>query len=200
MQASENALQLTLQGVTLIIAPLLFGASTFFWQNGEYGLIAAPLVTIGSMFFVPALAGMFGLLKAQMPIYYSIGLFIAICGACMGGIAFGLLGYFSTVFHISHHAYISTLTKYPISSGILIFWAGPLFPLSLLVLGINLIRKKAVAAWLGTLICLGAIAFPLGRIFRIEWVAHCTDLLFAIPFILIGCKFIYKPHITLHQP
>lgn len=178
----------------------MFGASTFFWQNGEYGVIAATLVITGSIFFVPALTGIFGLLKTKMPLYYLTGLFIAIYGACMGGIAFGLLGYFSTIFHISHQYYISTLAKYPISSGILIFWAGPLFPLSLLVLGINLIRKKAVAAWLGTLICLGAIAFPLGRIFRIEWVAHCTDLLFAIPFILIGWQFIYKPHITSHQP
>jgi len=200
MQASTNSLQLKLMGLTLIIAPVMFGASTFFWQNGEYGVVAATLIAVASIFWIPATTALFGLLRTKMPIYYSLGLFVAIYGACMGGIAFALLGYFTQLFHISHEAYVSTLAKYPVSSGILIFWAGPLFPLSLLVLGINLIRKKAIANWLGFLICLGAIAFPLGRIFRIELIAHFTDLLFAIPFILIGWRFIYNPHIISNQP
>lgn len=189
MQADLNPLHQKLSGLTLIIAPLLFGASTFFWQNGEYGPTAAVLLTLSNAFWIPALIVLFGLIKDQMPWYYAIGLFVAICGNCIGGNSFSYLGYFTTVFGIPHQTYISTLAHYPISSGILIFWAGPLFPLSLLVLGINLIRKKATETWLGLLICLGAIVFPLGRILRIESAAHITDLLFAVPFVVIGWRF-----------
>ncbi|HEY8930553.1 MAG TPA: hypothetical protein VIM55_15230 [Mucilaginibacter sp.] len=185
-----NPSQSKLLGSTLIIAPLLFGASTFFWQNGEYGVVAAVLLTLSNAFWIPGLYALFGLVKQRMPLYYAIGLFIAICGSCMGGNSFSYLGYFTTVFHIPHQEYIKTLAQYPVSSGILIFWAGPLFPLSLLVLGINLIRTKAVEWWLGVLICIGAAVFPLGRIFRIEWVAHCTDVLFAVPFVVLGMRFI----------
>jgi hypothetical protein len=191
MTQNPNAVQLKLSGICLIIAPLLFGASTFFWQNGEYGVIAATLLTISSIFWIPALTALFSLLKAKMPLYYSIGLFIAIYGVCVGGIGFGLLGYFSTIFNIGHQTYIKILAQYPISSGLLLFWAGPLFPLSLLVLGINLIRKKAVETWLGILICLGAVAFPLSRIPRIEIIAHVADLLFAIPIVIIGLRCIF---------
>jgi hypothetical protein len=189
MQQADT-LNLKFGGLCLIIAPLLFGASTFFWHNGEYGVTAATLIAVAGIFWVPALTALFGLVKHKMPWYYSGGLFIAIYGACLGGIAFALLGYFTTIFQISHQTYIKTLAEYPVSSGILIFWAGPLFPLSLLALGINLIRQKAVATWLGVLICLGGMVFPLGRIFRIELIAHLTDLLFAVPFIILGFKFV----------
>jgi len=184
-----DSLHSKLLGLSLIIAPLLFGASTFFWQNGEYGVVAAVLLTLSNAFWIPALYALFGLVKQRMPLYYAIGLFVAICGSCVGGNSFSYLGYFTTVFHISHQEYIRTLAQYPVSAGILIFWAGPLFPLSLLVLGFNLIRTKAVQAWLGVLICTGAVVFPLGRIFRVEWVAHCTDMLFAVPFVVLGLRF-----------
>ncbi|MDO3640427.1 hypothetical protein [Mucilaginibacter sp. L3T2-6] len=190
MQTGTNLLHIKLSGLALIVAPLLFGASTFFWQNGEYGPTAAVLLTLSNAFWIPALIALFGFIKNKMPVYYPIGLFVAICGSCIGGNSFSYLGYFTTVFGISHQTYISTLAHYPISSGILIFWAGPLFPLSLLVLGINLIRKRTIETWLGILICLGAIVFPLGRILRIEVVAHLTDLLFAVPFFVIGWRFI----------
>lgn len=192
MKVTADLLQVKLLGLSSIIAPILFGASTFFWQDGEYGVTAATILALSMVFWVPALTTLFGLLKNKMPYYYLIGLFIAIYGCCMGGIGFGLLGYFSTVFNISHQTYLKTLAQYPISSGVLLFWAGPLFPLSLFVLGINLIVKKAVENWLGILLCLGAIAFPLSRISRIESIAHTADLLLAIPFIVVGFRYLTK--------
>ncbi|WPU91177.1 hypothetical protein SNE25_17815 [Mucilaginibacter sabulilitoris] len=188
MEGATNKLQHKLLGLSSIMAPVLFGLSTFFWRNGEYGVIAATILASSMVFWIPALSTLFGLLKNKMPYYYSIGLFIAIYGCCMGGIGFGLLGYFSTIFNISHQTYLKTLSQYPISSGILLFWAGPLFPLSLLVLGINLTIKKAVENWLGIILCLGAILFPLSRILRIEIIAHVADLLLAIPFIVVGWR------------
>ena len=179
-----------LMEASMIIAPVLFGISTFYWQNYEYRVVAATLIVIASVFWIPALAGIFGLLKQQMPWYYAIGLFIALYGASVGSIGFALPGYFSTVFHIPHTNYIKALAAYPVSSGLLIFWPGPLFPLSLLILGINLARKKTITLWLCIMLSLSGMIFPLGRILRIEWVAHITDLLLAIPFVVIGIRFI----------
>ncbi|HVW95455.1 MAG TPA: hypothetical protein VHA56_05775 [Mucilaginibacter sp.] len=193
MQTTTTILHLKLLGVTLIIAPLMFSVSTFFWENGEYGITAGTLMALSNVFWIPALIALFGLLKSRMPYYYAWGLLLAIYGSCVGGGSFSYLGYFATVFHISHQSYLTTLMQHPFSSGILIFWAGPVFPLSLLVLGINLIRKKAVTPWLGMMLCLGAVAFPLGRIFRIEMIAHVTDLLFTIPFVITGLQFINRP-------
>jgi hypothetical protein len=192
MKTSTDVLQIRMLGLSAIIAPLLFGISTFFWKNGEYGVTAATLLCLSMVFWIPALTAVFGLLKNEMPYYYLIGLLIAIYGCCMGGIGFGLLGYFSTVFSISHQAYLKTLEQYPVSSGLLLFWAGPLFPLSLLVLGINLILKRVTERWLGLVLCLAAIVFPLSRISRIEIVAHMADLLLAIPFMVIGFRYFYQ--------
>jgi len=196
---TADILYLRLKGACLIIAPLLFALSTFFWQNGEYGVTAGTIIVVANVFWIPALSGLFGLLKDKMPWYSALGLFAAMCGACIGGVAFGLLGYFSTIFHISHHAYIQTLTKFPVSSGVLIFWAGPLFPLSLLILGTVLLQKKAVAPLMAVLICLGAIAFPVSRIPRIELLAHLADVLLAVPFVIIGYRFIKIPGTVMEK-
>jgi hypothetical protein len=190
METTVQTLPNKFSGFALIVAPLLFGASTFFWQNGEYGITGGVLIALSMVFWIPAFYALFGLLKNQMPFYYSIGLLLAIYGCCLGGVGFGFLGFFSKAFNISHQSYIETLAQYPLSSNLLLFWSGPLFPLSLLVLSINLIRKKLVAVWLGVLLAIGAIAFPVSRIPRIELVAHLADLLIAIPAITLGYKFI----------
>jgi len=196
---TADILYLKLKGTCLIIAPLLFALSTFFWQNGEYGVTAGTMIILSNIFWIPALTALFGLLKNKMPWYSALGLFTAIYGVCIGGVAFGLLGYFATIFHVTHQVYIQTLAKYPFSSGILIFWAGPLFPLSLLILGIVFMRKKAIEPTLAVLVCLGAIAFPLSRIPRIELLAHLADVLLAIPFVVIGYRFISTPDLVLNK-
>lgn len=96
------------------------------------------------------------------------------------------LGYLTTIFNISHEEYLKELSAYPFSSQLLLFATGPLFPLSLLILGINLLRKKAVPVWVGILLCIGAIAFPSSRIPRIEWIAHIADVLLLIPTVAVG--------------
>lgn len=181
------------QGISLIVAPLLFAASTFFWTNGEYSVPSATLIVFSMFFWIPALTGLFGLLKIKMPRYAIWGLWIAVYG-CISGCCFAFLGYLTTIFNISHQDYLQALSQHPVSSQILLFAAGPLFPLSLLLLGINLIRTKTVHLWIGLLFCLGAIAFPLSRIPRIELVAHIADVLLLIPSVYTGINFMNKPN------
>lgn len=192
MKLSENTLSSKLLGLSLIIAPLAFGASTFFWRNGEYGVTGGTILVLSMIFWIPAFIGLFELLKDKMPRYTSIGYLIAIYG-CISGVNFGMVGVFSEVFSISHDTYLSVAAKHSFAFNLLLFWSGPLFPLSLLILGINLIRKKAIQVWTGVLICLGAIAFPVSRIPRIEFIAHFADLLLVTPLSYIGVQYILNP-------
>jgi hypothetical protein len=183
--ATESTL---FQRTVLIMAPVLSTISTFFWNNGEYGTTGGTLLIMALFFWIPALDALFSLVKRTMPRYAQWGYFMALLG-CISGMNFGSLGYYSEVFNISHDAYLEALTKYPISSGILLFWAGPLFPLSLFVLSVVLWRKRAAATWICICLGLAAIAFPISRIPRISLVAHIADLLFLFPMISLAIRY-----------
>jgi len=191
MSTKSSQLEKRVEGFCLLMAPLLFTASTFFWQDGEYGVEAATLIIFSMFFWIPALTGLFSLVKIEMPRYAVWGLWIAVFG-CISGVCFAFLGYFATVFNISHEQYLNSLSHYPMTSQVLLFGSGPLFPLSMLVLGINLIVKRSVSLWIGILFCLGAVAFPFSRIPRIEWMAHIADLAMLIPSAVIALQILRK--------
>lgn len=180
-------------GISLILAPALFAASTFLWirSNGrvEYGAIGGTIVTLATVFWIPGFIGLFDLLKEKMPRYATWGLLVAIYG-CIGGAAFGLEGLFAEALNIPHEARKEAWTRYPTAFNLTFFWPGPLFPLSLLVLGAALIRTKSVPGWSGILICVAAIAFPISRIPRIDLVAHAADILMLVPLVYIGLGFL----------
>lgn len=189
--SSSRSFQLEqkLEGSCLIIAPLFLMASTFFWRGSEYGAEAATFIIFSMFFWIPAFMGLFSLVKNELAHYAVWGLWIAVLG-CISGVCFAFLGYLSTVMNISHQQYINSLSIYPVTSQLLLFASGPLFPLSVLVLGIVLTLKKSVALWTGVLFSLGAIVFPLSRIQRIEWIAHVADLLLFIPSVAIGLQLV----------
>ena len=191
LSTKSSQLEKKVEGFCLIVAPVLFTASTFFWQDGEYGVEAAILIIFSMFFWIPALTGLFSLIKNEMPRYAVWGLWVAVFG-CISGVCFAFLGYLATVFNISHEQYLYSLSHYPVTSQILLFGSGPLFPLSLLVLGINLLLKRSVPVWIGILFCLAAIAFPLSRIPRIEWIAHMADVAMLIPSVAMAGQILRK--------
>ena len=190
----ESALPIskTAGGLSLIAAPLVFAASTFFWKEGQYGVTGGTLINLSQVPWIVAFIVLFDKIKMEMPRYATVGLIVAIYG-CLSGANFGFDGVYGEAFQIPHKTYLETLAHYSLSANLLLFWSGPLFPLSLLVLGIVLIRLKKVEVWLGALLCLGAIAFPLSRIPRIESIAHAVDILLALPLIVMGCKELMTP-------
>ncbi|MDQ3844357.1 MAG: hypothetical protein M3342_10130 [Bacteroidota bacterium] len=191
MQSLYTTLEKRIQGSCLIIAPFLFGLSTFFWQGGEYGVTSATLIILSLFFWIPAWMGLFDILKEKRPRYAVWGLWVAVYG-CISGVCFAFLGYLTSIFHIPHKTYIEELSQYPLSSQVLLFASGPLFPSSLLILGIVLLRTRLVPLPVGLLLCLAAIAFPLSRIGRVEWMAHIADLLLLIPCFYLGLKIIQR--------
>jgi hypothetical protein len=169
---------------------LLF-ASSFFWNNGEYSVPSATLLVLSTFFWIPAFTGLFQLLKNKMPGYSVFGLWIAVFG-CISGICFAFLGYLVSIFNIPHETYLQTLSHYPITSQLLLFASGPLFPLSVFLLGIMFSVKKIIPVWQALLFSFAGIAFPVSRITRIVWVAHIADVLFLIPCLFIAMKFLRK--------
>src|SRR5262245_57246945 len=122
----------TVYGLALFLAPLLMLISGFFWINGEYGVTGGTILIISTVFWVISMVYLFGLIKlkiAQWAMLFSIFGFIS-------GALFGFVGVMVEILNISHQSYIDSFEKYPISSGILLFWSGPLAPLSLILLGI----------------------------------------------------------------
>jgi hypothetical protein len=176
-------------GLALILAPLFQTLSGFFWINGEYGATGGTLIFIATVFWIPALIALFGLVKDRMPNYAAWGLLIAVTGFISGS-NFAMVGVFSEIFSIPHQSYLDGFEKYPLSTNILLFWPGPLAPLSLVILGIVLLRTKTVDSWIAILITAGGIAFPASRIARIEWTAHIADMLLFIPLATLGIQII----------
>ena len=96
------------------------------------------------------------------------------------------------IFSISHQTYIDAFAKYPVSTGILLFWSGPLAPLSLVLIGILLLLTKKVKTWVAIMILLGGIAFPVSRISRNEWLAHTADMLLLIPLGYLSMQILFR--------
>ena len=173
-----------LWGLSLILAPALFATSTFFWirTSGrvEFGVNGGTLIAIATVFWIPAFIGLFALVKERMPRYATWGLLVAIYG-CLGGAAFGLEGLFAEAFTIPHDMRREAWARFPTPFNLTFFWPGPLFPLSLLILGAMLVRTRSIPLWAGLLLCVAAIAFPVSRIPRIELLAHLADVLLLVP-------------------
>ena len=110
------------------------------------------------------------------PWYARIGLLYAMYG-CFGGVGFGFEGLYSMIFAVGDKIGVVAQEKFPLQMNLALYWSGPAFPLSMLILGIMLIYRRISTPIVGTLFILGAIAFPVSRISRAEWVAHLADLI-----------------------
>jgi hypothetical protein len=177
--------------LSLILAPILQALSTFFWIDGEYGVTGGTILVFSMVFWIPALLVLFSLVKDRMPNYAAWGFLVAVYGF-VSGVNFGFLGVLTEIFSIPHEKYIQELSKYPVSSNLLLFQAGPLAPLSLVILGIVFLYTKVVDWKIGLLIMLGGIAFPISRMSRIELFAHVADILQLIPLAWLGVRILVR--------
>lgn len=175
--------------ISLVLGQLLFSLTTFFWKtNGRYSVNGSTVMEMAMLFWAIGIIGLFEVLKEKTPIYARWGLLYAMYGV-FGGVAFAFEGVYSEIFNVSDKIGVEAHKLFPTQMNILLFWSGPAFPLSLLVLGIVYIRTKSFSWWVGLLIALGALAFPLSRISRTPWIAHVSDLLLLMPVCVIAYSF-----------
>ena len=191
MLQSSVKVEEKIESFALILAPLFFAASTFYWHNGEYDTTSATLMIISLFFWLPAFRALFNVTVNKLPLYSIWGLWIAYFG-CISGVCFAFVGYMTTVLNVTHKEYLEELNNYPFTSQILLFASGPIFPLSISLLGIQMLRKRVVPPGIAILFCVAGIAFPLSRIPRIEFVAHIADLLLLTPCLYVSFKGLHK--------
>ncbi|MBX3000606.1 MAG: hypothetical protein KF893_18950 [Caldilineaceae bacterium] len=174
-------------GVSLIAAPLLLALATLFWQDGRLGITGGTLQVYAYLFWIPAFMGLFYPLRQKMPRYATLGLLIAIY-SCLAGNNFGMDGIYEQAYPVI--ASDDSRQAMGLSSLLVLFVPGALFPLSLLTVAIMLWRTRSVPVWVALLLAVGAIAFPISRIPRIELIAMISDIALIIPLIWLGWQYL----------
>src|SRR6266487_1307362 len=85
---------------------------------------------------------------------------------------------------------ISALAPYPFSAITAFWFAGPMFPASLVLTGVGLLLARNVPRWVGALVCLGGPVFPVGQILRVELVASGVDMMLLVPFAYLAWRMV----------
>lgn len=185
MSVHASSFEQKVWSICLMLGATLMALSTFFWQGSEYNVNVGVMVALACTLWIPGMIGLFSLVKRRVPRYATLGLLIAIYG-CVGGAFFGFEGMYTDIYDITQTVARQGWAEYPLHVNLTLFWPGPLFPLSLLLLAIVFFWTHSVPRWTAMLLGLGALAFPISRIFRIEWVAHGVDLLLLVPSLYLG--------------
>lgn len=175
--------------MAFFVAPILMGVSTFYWEEGAYGITGGTLLIGSLLFYILALQSLFQRLHSAWPRYANWGYLIALAG-CISGINFGFTDVMREAFDISHQTFLDRSSGHATAFNLLLFWTGPLFPLSLLILGIQMIRSRDGHPVMAALLSISGIAFPLSRILRIEWIGHLADAILLIPFFYYGWQYV----------
>ncbi|TQM36418.1 hypothetical protein [Pseudonocardia cypriaca] len=174
---------------SLVLGPLLLAASTFFWVDGRYGVVGGVLVALSSATWVYGLVGAWERLHPRLPAATAAGLVLTLLGT-FGGIAFGLQGFFEGAFGVSSAESLAAVDQHPVAAWLALWGAGPLFPLSLVLLGAALLWTRLVPRPVAVALMIAGIAFPLSRIGRIDLVAHAVDV------VLLGASASLAAHLA----
>lgn len=170
-----------LQAVALFLGPITFAASPFFWNDGHYGVTGGMLIALSMVPWVYGFLGEYDRLRVQIPNISGIWLIVLLAGM-FGTISFGLQGFFEESLGVVNRIALSSFSEYPPQSLLVLWLPGPVFPLALFVFGLMIGWTRASPRWTAVFICVAAIAFPAGRVLRVDWVAYLADLLLVLPF------------------
>jgi hypothetical protein len=96
---------------------------------------------------------------------------------------------FSEIFQLGSKIGVDAQEKFPLQMNLVLYWSGPAFPLSMMILGGFLTYRKKVSALTGALLIIGAITFPVSRILRTEWISHLADFTLLAGVILLTRTF-----------
>ncbi len=175
--------------ICLVLGQFIVIISSFFWKtNGRHMLNGSVMVFFSTLFLAIGMVGLFDILKPKMPIYSRLGFLYGMYGI-FGGVGFAFEGLYSNVFNASERIGIEAFKLFPTQMNLVLYWSGPAFPITFLILGIVYIRAKVVKWWVGILLSLGGITFPISRILRNEWIAHLNDVILFIPLCIIAYQF-----------
>ncbi|WP_051704202.1 hypothetical protein [Glycomyces sp. NRRL B-16210] len=174
---------------SLIAGPLLGAIATFYWTGDRYGVTASVLLMFSTVAWIYGLLGVWERVAEHKPWLGGTGIVLALAGFT-GGMAFSLQGFFEAIFDISGTASLDAAAEHPVAAALVLWLPGPAFPLCLAALGVSLTWTRLAPWWLGGLLVLSAVAFPLSRITRTEAIAHVADLLILASFVALALVYL----------
>jgi len=176
-----NGIGRVLAWACLVAGPALMGASTAFWEGNSQGATGGALVVLATGIWAYGLVGVLSGIRRKLPVYGALATLVTVLGV-VGGTAFGVQAVYEEALGMSHGRAIEALGAYPFAADVAFWAAGPMFPAALVLTGVGLLLARGVPRWVGTLVCMGGVAFPAAQIMRVEWVASGVDLLLLVPF------------------
>lgn len=177
----------------LILGPALFSAGELLHHQAEaLPLLAAGTSLLGLYFWI---AGILGLVHLLRPDADALGL--------VGG-AIALLGIVAVSNIILVQLVLAILDRevglYPeaveqVLRRVLLvsYLFGPTLPAGLFLLACGLLRSRVFPVWITLALLLGALAFPAGRVGRLPWLLHLTDLVLTFGSVAIGGQLWRRP-------
>lgn len=188
----KNQLQINFWMASTILAPLFLAVSQFFWVGHVLSSTAGALQVLAFLFWIFAFHGMFEQIKDAYPKYAVFGFFLAVYG-CLAGNNFGVEGIFIDAFNnLVPDSTVGFNGKVGKAALIAFFIPGALAPLNWLILGILFVIKKKIPFWLGLILVIAAVGFPLSRIPRIDWLAHLDNALLLFSMVILAFKLYWK--------
>ncbi|HLU28531.1 MAG TPA: hypothetical protein VKZ65_08845 [Glycomyces sp.] len=176
--------------LSLIAGPLLMAVSTFLWEaDGRYGVWGGVVIMAANALWIYGLLGVWERIAAWKPWAGGIGILLAL-GGCVGGIAFGLQGFFEGLFAVSGEASLAAAEAHPLAAALVLWVPGPLMPASLFALGLDLALAKLAPRWMAAMLMASAAVFPLSRITRTEAIAHLADVFILLAFAALAVHYL----------
>lgn len=150
-------------------------------MDGDYGVTGGALLTLAMVPWTYGLFGEYERLRSRLPRLSALWLLYLLYGV-LGGITFGFRGFYDGAFQATTAESARVLSAHPVEAQALLWFSGPAFPLSLLLLAAALAVTRLSPRWTAVVLAVGAVAFPVSRIPRVEWVGHLADVL-----LLVAC-------------
>ncbi len=164
--------------------------STFLWEaDGRYGVWGGVVIMIANALWIYGLLGVWERVAVWRPWSGGVGILLAL-GGCVGGIAFGLQGFFEGLFAVSGTASLEAADAYPVAAAIVLWIPGPLMPVSLFALGLDLALSKLAPRWMAAMLIVSAAVFPLSRITRTDAIAHLADAFILLAFTALAVHYL----------
>ncbi|MDX6268867.1 MAG: hypothetical protein QOD28_90 [Acidobacteriota bacterium] len=189
----------------------LIGLSVAFLTDAATGLMTRPFAPTQTSV---AIAGFLAVVNAVLMIAAMLGLSQLLRahadGVGLAGAIFALVGWaagtrITTVIQLDTllragvegvpPTAIETIFKSAPALFLSMFPVGLFFPLGLITLGLALFWWRPVNRWLGLLLALGGVLFPLGRAVGIEFAINACDLVLATTFAALGQQVLARPEL-----
>jgi hypothetical protein len=174
--------------LAIVAAPALITLAHFFGEGFGLNATTGWIGVLSFTLWIIAFQGMFGLVEHRFPVYAAMGFMVSIWAAVAGtnfmvdGIYMEALGIDTVNAKNNFHS------KFGFAGLMAFYLPGILFPLTLMVLGVQMRRAGAISLFTSVLFVVSAIGFPVSRIPRIPLFIHADNILLLLSHILVAVE------------